>query len=43
MNYLFWTYTIIWGLIAAYVVILGKRQLQLKKEIKQLEEWNSEQ
>lgn len=43
MNYLFLAYTIIWGLISAYVVILGKRQLQLKKEIKQLEEWNSEQ
>lgn len=42
MNYLFIAYTVIWVLIASYVVVLGKRQQQLKKEIKQLEEWNQE-
>lgn len=42
MNYLFIAYTVTWALIAAYVVILGKRQKQLKKEMQQLEEWNSE-
>jgi len=42
MNYLFMGYSVIWALIAGYVVILGKRQKQLEKEIEQLEEWNSE-
>ncbi|WP_174734944.1 CcmD family protein [Mesobacillus harenae] len=43
MTYLFMTYTIIWALISGYVLILGKRQKQLQKEIKLLEEWNTEQ
>ncbi|MGA8942808.1 MAG: CcmD family protein [Thermoactinomyces sp.] len=43
MNYLFLAYTIIWGLIAAYIVVLGRRQKQLKKDMEQLEEWNQEQ
>jgi CcmD family protein len=42
MTYLFMAYTIIWTLIAGYVVVLGKRQKELKKEIQLLEEWNSE-
>ncbi|MFS8629813.1 MAG: CcmD family protein [Bacillales bacterium] len=43
MNFLFFACTVTWLLIAAYVVVLGKRQKQLQAEIKQLEEWNSEQ
>lgn len=43
MNYLFMAYTVTWTLFAVYIVILGKRQKDLQKEIKQLEEWNSEQ
>lgn len=42
MGYLFFGFSITWALIAAYVVILGRRQNQLKKEIRQLEDWNSE-
>lgn len=42
MGYLFFAYSIIWALIATYIVILGKRQKHLKKEISLLEEWNSE-
>ncbi|WP_077211326.1 CcmD family protein [Bacillus dakarensis] len=43
MNYLFLATSVVWVLIAGYVVILGKRQKKLQKEIFQLEEWNSEQ
>lgn len=43
MSYLFFSYSIIWVLIATYIVVLGKRQKQLKKEIERLEEWKSEQ
>ncbi|MDF1506802.1 CcmD family protein [Robertmurraya sp. DFI.2.37] len=43
MNYLFIAYTVTWALIAGYIMVLGKRQMSLKKELKQLEEWNSEQ
>lgn len=43
MNYLFLVYTVTWALIAAYVVVLGKRQKNLQKEIKQLEEWHLEE
>lgn len=43
MNYLFLAYTVTWALIAGYILVLGKRQKNLQKEIKQLEEWNSEQ
>lgn len=42
MTYLFMAYSVIWTLIAGYVVVLGKRQKQLKKEIELLEEWNSD-
>jgi CcmD family protein len=35
-------YSVIWTLIAGYVVVLGKRQKELKKELQLLEEWNSE-
>ena len=43
MNYLFAAYSVIWGLIAGYILLLGKRQKDLKKEIKLLEDWKSEQ
>lgn len=43
MNYLFLGYTATWALIAGYILILGRRQKALQKEIKQLEEWNSEE
>lgn len=43
MNYLFLGYTITWALIAGYIFILGKRQKDLQKEIKQLEDWKSEE
>lgn len=42
MTYLFMAYSVIWTLIAGYVVVLGKRQKALKKEIQLLEEWNAE-
>ncbi|WP_079510136.1 CcmD family protein [Mesobacillus jeotgali] len=42
MTYLFMGYTVIWTLIAGYVLVLGRRQKQLKKEIELLEEWNSD-
>jgi CcmD family protein len=35
-------YSVIWTLIAGYVVVLGRRQKELKKELQLLEEWNSE-
>ncbi|CAM3766913.1 CcmD family protein [Mesobacillus zeae] len=43
MTYLFLAYSIIWTLIAGYIVILGKRQKALKKELQLLDEWNTEQ
>lgn len=43
MNYLFLAYSVTWALIAGYVLFLGKRQKALQKEIKQLEEWKSEE
>ncbi|MBP2241491.1 CcmD family protein [Cytobacillus eiseniae] len=42
MGYLFMAYTIIWGLLAGYIFILGKRQKDLKKELQVLEDWNAE-
>lgn len=33
MGYLFSAYTIIWALIALYMVVLGKRQSKIVKEI----------
>ncbi|SEM40017.1 CcmD family protein [Mesobacillus persicus] len=42
MTYLLMGYSAIFTLLAVYMVILGKRQKQIEKEIKQLEEWNSE-
>ncbi|WP_102274196.1 CcmD family protein [Cytobacillus massiliigabonensis] len=43
MGYLFMAYTVIWALLAGYIFILGKRQTDLKKELKVLEDWKSEQ
>jgi len=43
MNYLFAAYSVIWGLLAGYIFLLGKRQKDLRKEIQPLEEWKSEQ
>jgi CcmD family protein len=42
MTYLFMAYSVIWTLIAGYVVVLGRRQKDLKKELQLLEEWNTE-
>ncbi|MCM3587948.1 CcmD family protein [Mesobacillus maritimus] len=42
MTYLLMGYSVIFALIAGYMMILGKRQKQIEKEIKQLEEWNQE-
>ncbi|WP_210364848.1 CcmD family protein [Bacillus sp. REN3] len=42
MTYLFMAYSVIWTLIAGYVVVLGRRQKALKKELQLLEEWNAE-
>ncbi|HAQ08070.1 MAG TPA: CcmD family protein [Bacillus bacterium] len=42
MTYLFMAYSIIWTLIAGYVVVLGRRQKALQKEIQLLEEWNTD-
>ncbi|KEF39359.1 hypothetical protein M670_01122 [Schinkia azotoformans MEV2011] len=38
MNYLFMAYTIIWALIAIYIVVLGKRQGKIVKELEFIEE-----
>ncbi len=38
MNYLFMAYTIIWALIAIYIVVLGKRQSKIVKELEFIEE-----
>lgn len=38
MNYLFSAYTIIFVLIAAYVLVLGNRQKIIMKEIQHLQE-----
>ncbi len=35
-------YAVIWTLISSYVIVLGRRQKQLKKELELLEEWNSD-
>ncbi|UII55270.1 CcmD family protein [Cytobacillus spongiae] len=43
MEYLYLAYTVIWALIGGYIVVLGKRQHQLKKDLEVLKEWNSEQ
>lgn len=42
MEYLFMAYAVIWGLLAGYIFILGKRQKSLKKELQVLEDWKSE-
>ncbi|PLR98208.1 CcmD family protein [Bacillus sp. T33-2] len=42
MTYLFMAYSVIWALIVGYVLVLGKRQKDLKKELQLLEEWNTE-
>ncbi|MDX8359502.1 MULTISPECIES: CcmD family protein [Bacillaceae] len=38
MGYLFSAYTIAWVLIAGYVVMLGKRQRKLEKELDYIQE-----
>ncbi|WP_102345490.1 CcmD family protein [Bacillus sp. Marseille-P3661] len=38
MGYLFAAYTIIWALIALYMVVLGKRQNTVLKEIEFVKE-----
>lgn len=43
MSYLFWGYSIIWAVVASYIVVLGRRQTQLKKDIEQIIEWEKEQ
>lgn len=42
MTYLLIGFSVTWGLIAAYIILLGKRQSQIRKEMKQLEEWAQE-
>ena len=42
MDYLFIAYSVTWVIIAAYIVVLGKRQKEIAKEMKQIEEWKSE-
>lgn len=43
MTYLFAAYSVIWGLLAGYIFVLGKRQKDLKKELQILEDWKKEQ
>lgn len=43
MSYLFAAYSVIWGLLAGYIFVLGKRQKDLKKELQILEDWKQEQ
>lgn len=38
MNYLFMAYTVIWALISIYLIVLGKRQSKIVKEIEFIEE-----
>jgi len=38
MNYLVLAYTIIWALISVYLVVLGKRQSRIVKEIEFIDE-----
>lgn len=38
MNYLFAGYTVIWVALAAYLFLQGKRQKELKKEVRLLME-----
>lgn len=38
MTYLFAAYSIIWLLIAGYILVLGKRQKQAVNEVKFLQE-----
>lgn len=38
MNYLLMAYTIIWGLISVYIIVLGKRQAKIVKELEFIEE-----
>ncbi|MGD8190460.1 CcmD family protein [Brevibacillus ginsengisoli] len=42
MGYLFAAYSVIWVLLAGYILLIGKRQRQLQKEIEMLEEWNKQ-
>lgn len=38
MNYLLMAYTVIWTLISIYLVVLGKRQKKIEKELDFIEE-----
>lgn len=38
MNYLLMAYTVIWALISVYIVVLGKRQSKIVKELEFIEE-----
>lgn len=38
MTYLFAAYTIIFGMIAGYMLLLGKRQKEIAKQIKFLQD-----
>lgn len=38
MNYLIMAYTIIWALISIYILVLGKRQGKIVKELEFIEE-----
>ncbi|MED4353675.1 CcmD family protein [Schinkia azotoformans] len=40
MNYLIMAYTIIWALISVYIIVLGKRQGKIVKELEFIEELN---
>lgn len=42
MGYLFSAYAVIWGLLAGYIFLLGKRQQRLQKEIDMLKEWKED-
>lgn len=42
MTYLLMAYSVAWALIVGYLYILGGKQKKLEKEIRQLEEWNSQ-
>lgn len=38
LGYLFWAYTIVWAVVFAYLIALGRRQARLLKEIAALRE-----
>jgi CcmD family protein len=43
MNYLFASYTLIWLLLFAYVMSIGRRQKKVQDDLSQIQEWMDRQ